>query len=194
MKCNLLKQSSTNNSQSKLFTPIRNLHLSQPIKVELQPMRPKKKKLYISGQSWLWHVNLTLVKSPTRTCPIGIYDYCFMGAHYFTFKCRIWFQKSGFNLFWWKLGWIGLVIRPAHHLTFIFFSTLHTGLLHLKFIYSPPYFWLALHRTKLRWRFLKILWPSQNIWTLKIVIYWIKCCLKGHTTKPLTALNWSTFC
>ena len=31
---------------------------------------------------------------------------------------------------------------------------------------SPPYFWLALHRTKVRWRFLKILWPSQNIWTL----------------------------
>ena len=31
---------------------------------------------------------------------------------------------------------------------------------------SPPYFWLALHRTKVRWRFHKILWPSQNIWTL----------------------------
>ena len=25
---------------------------------------------------------------------------------------------------------------------------------------------LALHRTKVRWRFRKILWPSQNIWTL----------------------------
>ena len=31
---------------------------------------------------------------------------------------------------------------------------------------SQPYFWLALHRTKVRWRFRKILWPSQNIWTL----------------------------
>ena len=31
-----------------------------------------------------------------------------------------------------------------------------------------PYFWLALHRTKVRWRFCKILWPSQNILTLKI--------------------------
>ena len=31
---------------------------------------------------------------------------------------------------------------------------------------SSPYFWLALHRTKVRWRFRKILWPSQNIWTL----------------------------
>ena len=45
----------------------------------------------------------------------------------------------------------------------------------LKFIYSEkpirfceilPYFWLALHRTKVRWRFRKILWSSQNIWTL----------------------------
>ena len=31
---------------------------------------------------------------------------------------------------------------------------------------SSPYFWLALHRTKVRWGFRKILWPSQNIWTL----------------------------
>ena len=31
------------------------------------------------------------------------------------------------------------------------------------FAKSPPYFWLALHRTKVRWRFLKNLWPSQNI-------------------------------
>ena len=28
---------------------------------------------------------------------------------------------------------------------------------------SSPYFWLALHRTKVRWRFRKILWPSQNM-------------------------------
>ena len=38
-----------------------------------------------------------------------------------------------------------------------------------KFCKSPPYFWLALHRIKVRWRFRKILWPSQNIWTLT---YW----------------------
>ena len=31
-------------------------------------------------------------------------------------------------------------------------------------------FWIALHRTKVRWRFRKILWPSQNIWTLYIYI------------------------
>ena len=45
----------------------------------------------------------------------------------------------------------------------------------IKFIYSEkaqnfakysPYFWLALHRTKVRSRFRKMLWPSQNIWTL----------------------------
>ena len=27
--------------------------------------------------------------------------------------------------------------------------------------------WLALYRKKVWWRFCKILWPSQNIWTLK---------------------------
>ena len=60
---------------------------------------------------------------------------------------------------------------------------------------SPPYFWLALHRAKVRWRFRKILWPSQNIWTLLsypgefsskikfcLIIYFIKnlmvyCCI-----------------
>ena len=31
---------------------------------------------------------------------------------------------------------------------------------------SPPYIWPLLHRTNLRWGFGKILWPSQNIWTL----------------------------
>ena len=35
-----------------------------------------------------------------------------------------------------------------------------------KFEKSPPYFWLALQRTKVTWEFCKILWPSQNIWTL----------------------------
>ena len=34
------------------------------------------------------------------------------------------------------------------------------------FVKSSPNFWLALHRTKVRWRFCKILWPSQNVWTL----------------------------
>ena len=34
------------------------------------------------------------------------------------------------------------------------------------FAKSSPYFWLVLHLTKVRWRFCKILWPSQNIWTL----------------------------
>ena len=36
----------------------------------------------------------------------------------------------------------------------------------LSFATSLLYFWLALHRTKVRWRFRKILRPSQNIWTL----------------------------
>ena len=37
------------------------------------------------------------------------------------------------------------------------------------FAKSSPYFWLALHRTKVRERFRKILWPSQSIWTLQKV-------------------------
>ena len=35
------------------------------------------------------------------------------------------------------------------------------------FAKSPPQICLSLHRTNLRWRFRKFLWPSQNIWTLK---------------------------
>ena len=31
------------------------------------------------------------------------------------------------------------------------------------FAKSPPYIWPLLHRTHLRWRFHKTLWPSQNI-------------------------------
>ena len=38
------------------------------------------------------------------------------------------------------------------------------------FAKSPPHFWLALHRTKVWWRFRKILWPSQNIRTLKLMM------------------------
>ena len=49
----------------------------------------------------------------------------------------------------------------------------------LKFIYSEKatkfckiftYFWLVLHRTKVKWRFRKISWPRQNIWTLSTKI------------------------
>ena len=36
----------------------------------------------------------------------------------------------------------------------------------LRYLHSPSYFWLALCRTKVRRRFCKILWPSQNIWTV----------------------------
>ena len=34
------------------------------------------------------------------------------------------------------------------------------------FAKSSPYFWLQYIESKVRWRFRKILWPSQNIWTL----------------------------
>ena len=35
------------------------------------------------------------------------------------------------------------------------------------FAKSPPYFCLQCIQTKVRWRICKIVWPSQNIWTLK---------------------------
>ena len=38
--------------------------------------------------------------------------------------------------------------------------------------------WL-LHRTNLRWRFRKILWPSQNIWTLITLLKSPELCLKS---------------
>ena len=37
---------------------------------------------------------------------------------------------------------------------------------HKIFVKHPPYIWLTLHRTKVRWRFRRILWPFQNKWTL----------------------------
>ena len=56
------------------------------------------------------------------------------------------------------------------------------------FAKSSPCFWLALHRTKVRQRFHKILWPSQNIWILN---YLSK--LKGRNfcgTLPLSICTW----
>ena len=39
-----------------------------------------------------------------------------------------------------------------------------------KFTKSPTNIWLAVHRTNNWWRFRKIVWPSQTIWTLTIKI------------------------
>ena len=52
---------------------------------------------------------------------------------------------------------------------------------------SSLYFWLALLRTKRRWRFRKILWPSQNIWTLTIKL---KCSIGIKTKLKLKAEIW----
>ena len=41
-------------------------------------------------------------------------------------------------------------------------------------------FWLALHTTKVRWRFHKILWASQNIWTLPENVF-VLICRTGKT-------------
>ena len=40
---------------------------------------------------------------------------------------------------------------------------------------SSPYFWLAVHRRKVRWRFHKVLWPSQDIWVLIIIANLLHC-------------------
>ena len=39
---------------------------------------------------------------------------------------------------------------------------------HKNFGKSSPNFWLQFIRSKVRGRFRKIVWPSQNIWTLKV--------------------------
>ena len=62
----------------------------------------------------------------------------------------------------------------------------------LKFIYSekatksPPIIWLAVHRTNNWWRFWKILWPSQNIWTLPS---WTVVCFYFKWQNILRAIN-----
>ena len=60
---------------------------------------------------------------------------------------------------WWNLNnvwWSSYILRRPQN-----------------FAKSSPYFWLALHKTKVRWRFRKILLSSQNIWTLKIEIEYV---------------------
>ena len=67
-----------------------------------------------------------------------------------------------------------------------------------KFAKYSPYSWLALHRTKVRWRFRKILWPSQNIWTLKKekyvtfdFLYIEKFAMNGENLPEFRWLDWS---
>ena len=57
----------------------------------------------------------------------------------------------------------------------------------LKLIYSEKATWLALHRTKVRWRFRKILWPSQNIFNqiLTELIFMILTVRTGGLVKKI---------
>ena len=86
-----------------------------------------------------------------------------------------------------KISWTGLMKTNSHwqftHLALLHvISTMTRNNSHLdntkeafiKFIYSEKaikftytFDWHYIHRTKVRWRFRKILWPSQNIWTLQ---------------------------
>ena len=111
---------------------------------------------------------------------LSIFEWC-VGAHYFTFKCRIWFQKSGFKFFWWKLGWTEyhryLASDSAHHLTFIFFLIYkYTGLFHLKFSFSEKatkFFAIFFMILTLK---VRIIWEGHKIWKnlpLKIWRYWV---------------------
>ena len=139
-------------------------------------------------------MNLTLVKSPIRTCPTGIYDYCFMGAHYFTFKCRIWFQKSGFKIFWWKLGWTEYHIWLVTPLITwpLFFSNLHTGLFHLKFSFSEKatkFFAIFFMILTLK---VRIIWEGHKIWKnlpLKIWLYWVPSNFKWKILSNFVAFS-----
>ena len=64
--------------------------------------------------------------------------------------------------------------------------TAHSGLEQTKLV-QKPYFWLALHRTKVRWRFRKILWPSQNIFNqiLTELIFMILTVRTGGLVKKI---------
>ena len=70
-------------------------------------------------------------------------------------KTRLWQEINK-----WKNLWVESQVQQYCSNVHIFWEG------HNIFAKSSPHFWLALHRTKVRWRFHKILWPSQNIWTL----------------------------
>ena len=56
------------------------------------------------------------------------------------------------------------------------------------FAKSSPYFWQQYIQSKVRWRFCKNLWPSQNIWTLKDVDF-----SKGSAKVRQRVFRWSRF-
>ena len=60
-----------------------------------------------------------------------------------------------------------------------------------KFEKSPPYFWLALQRTNISWRFRKILWPSENRWTLITHLWFcnVPLILKDEISQNFVAPN-----
>ena len=85
------------------------------------------------------------------------------------------FSKTVFARFWFKdrrkwtpcLIYLTKLLRIADSVKIKWKVKVGTQFCH--FAKSSPYLWLELHRTKVRWRFRKFLWPSQNIWTLQNV-------------------------
>ena len=55
----------------------------------------------------------------------------------------------------------------------------------------PPYFCLQYIQTKGRWRFRKILWPSQNVWTLLLFSFEFHFMSVWHSHTMYFSMNWS---
>ena len=60
-----------------------------------------------------------------------------------------------------------------------------------KIVKSPLIIWLVVHRTNNWWRSLKILWPSQNIWTLCQLI--VKLQIQTFWTSTSKVCLWSRY-
>ena len=97
---------------------------------------------------------------------------------YFTNETKLWVaQPVVTRIFKFEFSWKFWPLRTSLVFKFvIIFVKKRANLVTLFFLkvhifwegHSSPYFWLALHRTKVRWWFHKILWPSQNI-SLKVL-------------------------
>ena len=51
------------------------------------------------------------------------------------------------------------------------------------FAKSQPIIWLEVHRTNNWWRFRQIVWPSQNVWTLKRLTFVLQAVVFWKTTQ-----------
>ena len=66
----------------------------------------------------------------------------------------------------WKSNFILETAKTTSHNLKLFFIVKFIYSEKANFAKSSPYFWLQYIQSKVSWRFRKIVWPSQNIWTL----------------------------